>query len=69
MKKSVTKNKKVKPLGYICGTDPTDIHLGATDVVIFPTIKQLKKKRSCWKECGIYEVHLGVKKVKGTNKF
>lgn len=51
MKKRIVK-------GYICGTDLQDISLGAKDVVIFPTVKFLKKKRSCWKECGILELNL-----------
>ena len=48
-----------KVVGYICGEDQTDISLGATDVVIYPTVEALKKKRTCWKECGIVEVKLG----------
>ena len=47
-----------KPLGYICGTDPTDISLGATDVRIYPTLKALKKDRECWRECGILSVQI-----------
>lgn len=46
-------------LGYICGTDPTDLHLGALDVKIYPTIEDLKKHRTCWEECGIIEVVKG----------
>ncbi len=48
--------KKLK--GYICGTDITDIFLGANDVKIYSSIKDLKKSRSCWKECGIVELDL-----------
>lgn len=49
----------MKLLGYVCGTDELDVSLGATDVVIFPTIEALKSKRSCWEECGIEAVYLG----------
>lgn len=49
--------------GYICGTDITDVNLGATDVVIYPSIEELKKKRSCWEECGIVEIELDGKYV------
>lgn len=51
------KNKEV--LGYICITDCTDLHLGAKDVIIYPTIVSLKKAKSCWMECGIIEVVTG----------
>lgn len=44
--------------GYICGTDITDIYLGANDVKIFSSIEALKKARSCWEECGIIELDL-----------
>jgi hypothetical protein len=37
---------------YLCGTDLTDLSLGATDVVMFPTLKSLKKNRKCLDECG-----------------
>ncbi len=58
----------MKSKGYICGTDPMDVTLGASDVVIYSSIKALKKKRSCWKECGILEIDLSklTVKVKGT---
>lgn len=50
--------------GYICGTDIMDISLGANDVVIFSSIDSLKKKRKCWKECGIIEIDLSnLKKI------
>lgn len=56
------KQRKLK--GYICGTDISDISLGASDVVIYPSVALLKKKRSCWKECGIIEINLsGCKQV------
>ena len=50
--------KKSKPLGYICGTDPEDINLGATDVKIYPTLKALKKARKCYKECGVLSIKI-----------
>ncbi len=67
MRKNVDKKKNV--IGYICGTDPTDLHIGALDVKIYPTVKDLKKARKCWKECGIKEVLLGDTKIKGTSKY
>lgn len=54
-------SKKIK--GYMCATDPTDIHLGANDVVIFSSIKALKKKRTCWEECGIVEIEIKPKLI------
>ena len=52
----MAKDKKL--YGYICGTDPTDIWIGANDVKIFSSMAVLKKKRTCWKECGIYRIDL-----------
>jgi hypothetical protein len=59
---------KKKLVGYICGTDVLEISLGATDIIIYPSITELKKKSKCWKECGIVEIKLyNLKtKVKGT---
>lgn len=54
--------KKLK--GYICGTTPTDVNLGANDMVIFSSVKALKKARTCWKECGILEINLDELKYK-----
>jgi hypothetical protein len=48
-----------KVVGFICGTGELDLSLGATDVIIYPTIESLKEARDCWSECGIVEVHLG----------
>lgn len=48
-----------KVVGFICGTDELDVSLGATDVVIYPSVELLKEKRKCWEECGVQEVLLG----------
>ena len=48
-----------KVIGFICGNDDLDLNLGATDVVIYPTIDALKKARKCVDECGVVEVLLG----------
>lgn len=48
-----------KVIGFICGEDDTDLHLGATDVIIYPTVEALKEARKCWTTCGIVEVKLG----------
>lgn len=50
---------KNKPIGFICGTDELDLGLGATDIIIYPTIEALKARRSCHDECGIQAVYLG----------
>ena len=60
----MAKTKK-RVIGYICGTDTTDLFLGATDVIIYPSIESLKKDRKCWEECGIEEVILGDVVLKG----
>lgn len=55
---------------YMCAMDPTDIALGAIDVIVYPTIAALKKKRTCWKECGIIEIEIKPKLVlRGTNEY
>lgn len=48
-----------KVIGFICGNDELDLSLGATDVVIYPTIEALKKAKKCVDECGVVEVLLG----------
>lgn len=59
-----------KKYAYVCGTAPTDLWIGA-DVKIYPSIKALKKARTCWKECGIYRIDLSNMKcvVKGKLKM
>ena len=60
---------KKKPIGYICGTAPTDLHLGATDIIVYPTVAALKKgRKSCWKECGIMALYSG-EMVVASNMF
>lgn len=58
--------KKLK--GYICGNDPLDISIGATDIIIYPSIEALKKERTCWDECGIIEITIGEKFVVGSTQ-
>lgn len=49
--------------GYMCLTDyELELNMGG-DVVIYPTIKELKKHRPCWVECGIVQVGIYVAKV------
>lgn len=48
---------------YVCGTDLNDLSLGATDVVVHPSVNSLKKRRGCWKECGILELSIKPKVV------
>ena len=49
--------------GYICGTDIAEVHMGATDVIIYPSAAALKKKRKCWEECGIVEIEVNGKYI------
>jgi nickel-dependent lactate racemase len=47
---------------YVCETD-WEIEIGETsDIVIYPSIKSLKKHRQCWKECGIVELEVRKKR-------
>lgn len=48
-----------KVIGFICGNADLDLSLGATDVIIYPTVEALKNARQCWSECGIIAVELG----------
>jgi len=62
-------SRKQKPLkAYVCGNTPLEISIGASDMVLYPTKKALKKASPCWKECGILEIDLRKAKlvVKGT---
>lgn len=46
---------------YICGTD-FQHHLGpggdVDGVEIFNTLADLKRKKPCWKECGVVELEI-----------
>ncbi len=59
--------KKRKPtLGYVCGTDWTceiPWNRDACFPEIYRTQAALKRDRSCWKECGIYEVEVRFTRV------
>lgn len=49
---------------YVCTTSiDTDLAMGAPDTTIYRTLRDLKSKRDCWKECGIYELEITVKRV------
>jgi hypothetical protein len=60
-----TKSLKI----YLCGTDMQDIALGATDIIAYPTLKSLKKNRSCLDECGYVVCELKMKKVLKKSNF
>ncbi len=49
---------------YVCiATIDTDLHFGAPSITLYPSLKDLKAERSCWKECGIYELEIKVKRI------
>lgn len=59
---------------YCCGVDWQHELGEASDLEgkmpLYSTVKQLKEERSCWKECGIVEIHLELGKwVKKQNLF
>lgn len=61
-----TETKKV----YVCGVDWHHEIGEAPDVIVYPSVKALKKRRSCWEECGIVELELKVTKwVEPQNLF
>lgn len=63
MQRMNVKDKKTLKF-YVCGTAyDTDMALGAPDFRVFETVKDLKLARSCWVECGIYELEISVKRV------
>ena len=39
---------------YVCGT----AYCHDPDITLFDRIELLKKRKSCWKECGIVEINL-----------
>jgi hypothetical protein len=53
---------KSKRKSYICMTDYQH-GLGECAIKVYPTIKSLKKACLCWKECGIVELEIRVKKI------
>jgi hypothetical protein len=60
-------------LVYVCGVDwqhEIGEEMYKPDVVVYPSVKSLKKHRSCWKECGIVELEIKVNKwVEPQNLF
>jgi hypothetical protein len=49
--------------GYICGVDFQEelAQEGVCDVIIYPTLEDFKKNRTCWKHgCGIVEVEIKI---------
>lgn len=48
-------NKKVKV--YVCGVD-WDYEMGECILHVYPSVKSLKKKRTCWKQCGIVQLEV-----------
>lgn len=56
------KNKKTKI--YLCNTDLIDLALGATDIIAYPTLKDLKENKKCLDECGYCECELKIKILK-----
>lgn len=55
------KEKTIKV--YICGID-LDHEIGEVmnGTQVYPTVAALKKERMCWRECGIAELEVKVKK-------
>ena len=55
--------KKVSKKSYVCGVDwQHEIGEGPNDIKLYSSLKVLKKERTCWKECGIVELDIRVKK-------
>jgi hypothetical protein len=48
-------------VGYMCGVDWQHELVGA-DCKIYYSLAQLKRARTCWKECGIVKVEVSLKK-------
>lgn len=54
---------KDKFKGYICGTDLLEVAMKAPHLPeLFKSQAQLKRERSCWRECGIVEVEVKAKR-------
>lgn len=59
MKRKSTVSKK----SYVCGVDwQHEIGEGPNDVKLYSSLEVLKKERTCWKECGIVELDIRVKR-------
>lgn len=58
--------KKSKTL-YACATDWYH-EIGETKTMLYESIEQLKKVRSCWESCGIVEIKLSAKTFKKPTK-
>lgn len=47
---------------YICGVD-WDHEIGECIVEVYPSVKSLKKNRTCWNQCGIVELEITLKRT------
>lgn len=57
------RKKVISKRSYVCGVDfQHEIGDGANDVKLYSSLEVLKKERTCWKECGIVELDIRVKK-------
>jgi len=68
VKKQKTKGIKA----YLCNGDfYYELPNEAEDIILSPSIEALKRRKKCWKSCGILQVEITVTKVikKGTDKI
>jgi hypothetical protein len=55
--------KEISKKSYVCGVDwQHEIGEGPNDIKLYSSLEILKKERTCWKECGIVELDIRVKK-------
>lgn len=54
---------------YMCSI-VADWEIGDTDVTLYSSLDDLKRKHKCWKDCGVTEVTVQVKKeIVKANKY
>ena len=55
--------KVISKKSYVCGVDwQHEIGEGPNDIKLYSSLAVLKKERTCWKECGIVELDIRVKR-------
>ena len=54
--------ENARAIYYMCKSD-YDFELPNCETFVYPTLKELKEKRSCVKECGIVEVEIRLVRI------
>lgn len=55
--------KRNSKTSFVCGVDfQHEIGEGPNDIKLYSSLEVLKKQRTCWRECGIVELDIKIKR-------